>query len=42
MEKWFTRSPMGARLQPAARRELLWRFTKTGTFQLTRLLPGHS
>jgi len=33
--------PNGARLKPADRKELLWRFTKAGTFEFACLLPGH-
>ncbi len=33
--------PNGARLKPAARKELLWRFTRAGTFEFACLLPGH-
>jgi uncharacterized cupredoxin-like copper-binding protein len=33
--------PNGARLKPAARKELIWRFTKAGTFEFACLLPGH-
>src|SRR5262249_11711130 len=30
----------GARLKPSARKELLWRFTRAGTFEFACLLPG--
>lgn len=33
--------PNGARLKPGATREILWRFTKAGTFEFACLLPGH-
>jgi uncharacterized cupredoxin-like copper-binding protein len=33
--------PNGARLKPGATREVLWRFTKAGTFEFACLLPGH-
>jgi uncharacterized cupredoxin-like copper-binding protein len=33
--------PNGARLEPGATREILWRFTKAGTFEFACLLPGH-
>jgi uncharacterized cupredoxin-like copper-binding protein len=33
--------PNGARLKPSARRELIWRFTKAGTFEFACLIPGH-
>jgi uncharacterized cupredoxin-like copper-binding protein len=33
--------PNGARLKPADRMELLWRFTKAGTFEFACLLPVH-
>jgi uncharacterized cupredoxin-like copper-binding protein len=33
--------PNGARLRPAARTELLWRFTRVGTFEFACLIPGH-
>jgi uncharacterized cupredoxin-like copper-binding protein len=33
--------PNGARLKPGASREILWRFTKAGTFEFACLLPGH-
>jgi uncharacterized cupredoxin-like copper-binding protein len=33
--------PNGARLKPGATRELLWRFTRSGTFEFACLLPGH-
>lgn len=33
--------PNGARLKPAARKDLIWRFTKAGTFEFACLLPGH-
>jgi uncharacterized cupredoxin-like copper-binding protein len=33
--------PNGARLKPAARKELIWRFTRSGTFEFACLLPGH-
>jgi uncharacterized cupredoxin-like copper-binding protein len=33
--------PNGARLKPATRKELLWHFTRAGTFEFACLLPGH-
>jgi uncharacterized cupredoxin-like copper-binding protein len=33
--------PNGARLKPNASAEILWRFTKAGTFELACLIPGH-
>jgi uncharacterized cupredoxin-like copper-binding protein len=33
--------PNGARLKPNSRKEILWRFTKAGTFEFACLLPGH-
>jgi uncharacterized cupredoxin-like copper-binding protein len=33
--------PNGARLKPAGRKELIWRFTRSGTFEYACLLPGH-
>jgi uncharacterized cupredoxin-like copper-binding protein len=33
--------PNGARVKPGATREILWRFTKSGTFEFACLLPGH-
>ena len=33
--------PNGARLKPNASKEILWRFTKAGTFEFACLLPGH-
>jgi uncharacterized cupredoxin-like copper-binding protein len=33
--------PNGARLKPGETREILWRFSKTGTFEFACLLPGH-
>jgi uncharacterized cupredoxin-like copper-binding protein len=33
--------PNGARVKPAARKELIWRFTKPGTFEFACLIPGH-
>ena len=33
--------PNGARLKPAESRQLLWRFSKAGTFEFACLLPGH-
>jgi uncharacterized cupredoxin-like copper-binding protein len=33
--------PNGARLKPNSSKEILWRFTKTGTFEFACLLPGH-
>ena len=33
--------PNGARLKPGVTREILWRFTKAGTFEFACLLPGH-
>ena len=33
--------PNAARLKPNARAEILWRFTKAGTFEFACLIPGH-
>jgi uncharacterized cupredoxin-like copper-binding protein len=33
--------PNGARLKPGEQREILWRFSKAGTFEFACLLPGH-
>jgi uncharacterized cupredoxin-like copper-binding protein len=33
--------PNGARLKPNASAEILWRFTKAGTFEFACLIPGH-
>jgi uncharacterized cupredoxin-like copper-binding protein len=33
--------PNGARLAPNTSTELLWRFTKPGTFEFACLIPGH-
>jgi uncharacterized cupredoxin-like copper-binding protein len=33
--------PNGKTLQPKAKAELLWRFTKKGTFEFACLIPGH-
>jgi uncharacterized cupredoxin-like copper-binding protein len=33
--------PNGARLKPGAGKELIWRFTKAGTFEFACLIPGH-
>jgi uncharacterized cupredoxin-like copper-binding protein len=33
--------PNGARLKPGATKEILWRFSKAGTFEFACLLPGH-
>ena len=33
--------PNGARLRPNATAEILWRFTKAGTFEFACLIPGH-
>jgi uncharacterized cupredoxin-like copper-binding protein len=33
--------PNGKRLQPGGASEILWRFTKAGTFEFACLLPGH-
>lgn len=33
--------PNGKRLQPKASAEILWRFTKPGTFEFACLIPGH-
>lgn len=33
--------PNGARLKPNSSKEILWRFTKAGTFEFACLLPGH-
>ncbi len=33
--------PNGARLKPNATAEILWRFTKAGTYEFACLIPGH-
>ena len=33
--------PNGTRLKPNASAEILWRFTKAGTFEFACLIPGH-
>jgi uncharacterized cupredoxin-like copper-binding protein len=33
--------PNGVRLKPGASTELIWRFSKAGTFELACLIPGH-
>jgi uncharacterized cupredoxin-like copper-binding protein len=33
--------PNGARVKPDATAEILWRFTKAGTFEFACLIPGH-
>ena len=33
--------PNGATVKPGATGELLWRFTKSGTFEFACLIPGH-
>jgi|SoiMethySBSTD1v2_1073268.scaffolds.fasta_scaffold14169_5 uncharacterized cupredoxin-like copper-binding protein len=33
--------PNGKRLEPKQSAEILWRFTKTGTFEFACLIPGH-
>jgi uncharacterized cupredoxin-like copper-binding protein len=33
--------PNGVRVKPAARKELIWRFTRAGTFEFACLIPGH-
>jgi uncharacterized cupredoxin-like copper-binding protein len=33
--------PNGRRLAPGARSELIWRFTKPGSFEIACLIPGH-
>ncbi len=33
--------PNGKRLQPNGSSEILWRFTKSGTFEFACLIPGH-
>src|SRR5215471_14621487 len=33
--------PNGKTVQPGAKTEMLWRFTKTGTFEFSCLIPGH-
>ncbi len=33
--------PNGARLKPKATADVLWRFTKAGTFEFACLIPGH-
>jgi uncharacterized cupredoxin-like copper-binding protein len=33
--------PNGQRLEPKASEEIVWRFTKAGTFEFACLIPGH-
>jgi uncharacterized cupredoxin-like copper-binding protein len=33
--------PNGKTLQPSAKAELLWRFSKRGEFEFACLIPGH-
>ena len=33
--------PNGKTVEPGAKAEMLWRFTKTGTFEFSCLIPGH-
>jgi uncharacterized cupredoxin-like copper-binding protein len=33
--------PNGKTVQPGAKAEMLWRFTNTGTFEFSCLIPGH-
>ncbi|WP_139247364.1 cupredoxin family protein [Hyphomicrobium sp. NDB2Meth4] len=33
--------PNGRRLKPGEKTELVWRFTKPGTFEIACLIPGH-
>ncbi|WP_349531186.1 cupredoxin family protein [Bradyrhizobium sp. NAS80.1] len=33
--------PNGKTVQPGVKAEMLWRFTKTGTFEFSCLIPGH-
>jgi uncharacterized cupredoxin-like copper-binding protein len=33
--------PNGARIAPGATKELVWRFTKPGSFEFACLIPGH-
>ena len=33
--------PNGKTVRPGAKAEMLWRFTKTGTFEFSCLIPGH-
>ena len=33
--------PNGKSLEPAAKNEILWRFSKRGTFEYSCLIPGH-
>ena len=33
--------PNGKRLAPGRLREIVWRFTKAGTFEFACLIPGH-
>ena len=33
--------PNGKRLSPSASNEIVWRFTKAGTFEFACLIPGH-
>jgi len=33
--------PNGKTVQPGAKTEILWRFTKVGTFEFACLIPGH-
>jgi uncharacterized cupredoxin-like copper-binding protein len=34
--------PNGRRVNPAGTSEILWRFSKMGTFEFACLIPGHS
>ena len=34
--------PNGRRLKPAGTSEILWKFSKAGTFEFACLIPGHS
>jgi uncharacterized cupredoxin-like copper-binding protein len=33
--------PNGIRIKPNGRGEIIWRFTKAGTFEFSCLIPGH-
>jgi len=33
--------PNGKRLTPSGSNEIVWRFTKPGTFEFACLIPGH-
>jgi uncharacterized cupredoxin-like copper-binding protein len=33
--------PNGKTVQPAGKTEILWRFSKSGTFEYACLIPGH-